>query len=167
MIALPIKRSEEHTSELQSRLHLVCRLLLEKKKATRGRRTGCRAGPFLAMTARDMRIAFALAAALTPVAASAVTLTVHNRSDEVRIGINECQSLQLIARWDLQTTPTGTDRIRLLGARNGSGACSSTSATTLPDRTFLDRPPTAQSEFETVSASDMVLSTSDAGVVQP
>src|SRR5256884_5890590 len=28
---LPI-RSEEHTSELQSRLHLVCRLLLEKKK---------------------------------------------------------------------------------------------------------------------------------------
>src|SRR2546422_8086701 len=28
----PRGRSEEHTSELQSRLHLVCRLLLEKKK---------------------------------------------------------------------------------------------------------------------------------------
>src|SRR2546429_3885496 len=28
----PERRSEEHTSELQSRLHLVCRLLLEKKK---------------------------------------------------------------------------------------------------------------------------------------
>src|SRR2546422_1343775 len=28
-------RSEEHTSELQSRLHLVCRLLLEKKKRKR------------------------------------------------------------------------------------------------------------------------------------
>src|SRR5687768_17806327 len=28
----PRRRSEEHTSELQSRLHLVCRLLLEKKK---------------------------------------------------------------------------------------------------------------------------------------
>src|SRR5207253_3904665 len=28
-------RSEEHTSELQSRGHLVCRLLLEKKKKTR------------------------------------------------------------------------------------------------------------------------------------
>src|SRR2546422_7382573 len=27
-----VERSEEHTSELQSRLHLVCRLLLEKKK---------------------------------------------------------------------------------------------------------------------------------------
>src|SRR2546422_4788870 len=36
--SLPTKppgfRSEEHTSELQSRLHLVCRLLLEKKKKT-------------------------------------------------------------------------------------------------------------------------------------
>src|SRR2546422_1542502 len=30
-------RSEEHTSELQSRLHLVCRLLLEKKKKLRTR----------------------------------------------------------------------------------------------------------------------------------
>src|SRR2546429_3238129 len=30
--ALGHARSEEHTSELQSRLHLVCRLLLEKKK---------------------------------------------------------------------------------------------------------------------------------------
>src|SRR3989449_8511488 len=29
-----VPRSEEHTSELQSRLHLVCRLLLEKKKKT-------------------------------------------------------------------------------------------------------------------------------------
>src|SRR2546429_5458375 len=28
------ERSEEHTSELQSRLHLVCRLLLEKKKTS-------------------------------------------------------------------------------------------------------------------------------------
>src|SRR2546429_950643 len=32
----PDGRSEEHTSELQSRLHLVCRLLLEKKKTNRG-----------------------------------------------------------------------------------------------------------------------------------
>src|SRR2546429_651574 len=32
-------RSEEHTSELQSRLHLVCRLLLEKKKRTQHRPT--------------------------------------------------------------------------------------------------------------------------------
>src|SRR2546422_7906136 len=39
-VALPAQvprggRSEEHTSELQSRLHLVCRLLLEKKKKNR------------------------------------------------------------------------------------------------------------------------------------
>src|SRR2546422_4418423 len=32
MRAIVCARSEEHTSELQSRLHLVCRLLLEKKK---------------------------------------------------------------------------------------------------------------------------------------
>src|SRR2546422_8167902 len=45
-------RSEEHTSELQSRLHLVCRLLLEKKKKTplHGHRTitreiTCHQGP--------------------------------------------------------------------------------------------------------------------------
>src|SRR2546422_5917953 len=30
-------RSEEHTSELQSRLHLVCRLLLEKKKKSKNK----------------------------------------------------------------------------------------------------------------------------------
>src|SRR5689334_23752124 len=30
----PVLRSEEHTSELQSQFHLVCRLLLEKKKHT-------------------------------------------------------------------------------------------------------------------------------------
>src|SRR2546422_3000351 len=33
------ERSEEHTSELQSRLHLVCRLLLEKKKKSTTRST--------------------------------------------------------------------------------------------------------------------------------
>src|SRR3989442_3307430 len=32
---LVVERSEEHTSELQSRPHLVCRLLLEKKKQTK------------------------------------------------------------------------------------------------------------------------------------
>src|SRR2546422_11510070 len=32
MILQKMKQSEEHTSELQSRLHLVCRLLLEKRK---------------------------------------------------------------------------------------------------------------------------------------
>src|SRR2546429_6225716 len=34
IVACLLLRSEEHTSELQSRLHLVCRLLLEKKKQT-------------------------------------------------------------------------------------------------------------------------------------
>src|SRR3712207_6963795 len=34
-----IRRSEEHTSELQSRQYLVCRLLLEKKKKTQKRQS--------------------------------------------------------------------------------------------------------------------------------
>src|SRR2546422_2127091 len=38
------KRSEEHTSELQSRLHLVCRLLLEKKKKEHHKNTRKRIG---------------------------------------------------------------------------------------------------------------------------
>src|SRR3989304_846683 len=37
-------RSEEHTSELQSRLHLVCRLLLGKKKAARAFHPGALRG---------------------------------------------------------------------------------------------------------------------------
>src|SRR2546429_6958515 len=37
LLARLAERSEEHTSELQSRLHLVCRLLLEKKKTRRNR----------------------------------------------------------------------------------------------------------------------------------
>src|SRR5437870_8954106 len=39
------ERSEEHTSELQSRGHLVCRLLLEKKKKQHKRNQGLRAHP--------------------------------------------------------------------------------------------------------------------------
>src|SRR5688572_32705166 len=38
--SVPIARSEEHTSELQSQSNLVCRLLLEKKKQKKCRRSG-------------------------------------------------------------------------------------------------------------------------------
>src|SRR3989449_6319242 len=48
-MTVPAERSEEHTSELQSRLHLVCRLLLEKKnrpaRAAPGRRDRSAANP--------------------------------------------------------------------------------------------------------------------------
>src|SRR5690554_7475323 len=37
-VVRPAVRSEEHTSELQSRPHLVCRLLLEKKKKSKKRK---------------------------------------------------------------------------------------------------------------------------------
>src|SRR5438445_8163643 len=46
-----ISRSEEHTSELQSRQYLVCRLLLEKKKTRRARA----AAPACRVTGRPRR----------------------------------------------------------------------------------------------------------------
>src|SRR5947199_1220635 len=44
------ERSEEHTSELQSLRHLVCRLLLEKKNTTRAQSANC---PWTYMTILD------------------------------------------------------------------------------------------------------------------
>src|SRR3712207_7356174 len=41
LIEGPVLRSEEHTSELQSRQYLVCRLLLEKKKTNKSHCTDC------------------------------------------------------------------------------------------------------------------------------
>src|SRR3712207_7683247 len=40
LVVMGQARSEEHTSELQSRQYLVCRLLLEKKKGNRNNRQG-------------------------------------------------------------------------------------------------------------------------------
>src|SRR2546422_2147520 len=73
-------RSEEHTSELQSRLHLVCRLLLEKKKKTkpdvvpigktaRSDPSRCYDPPFLAHN-RRLRPAVRLDAALSDLLAA-------------------------------------------------------------------------------------------------
>src|SRR3989442_5637664 len=49
-------RSEEHTSELQSRPHLVCRLLLEKKKKNRNNKSHCQnAAGFIHAMVSDAR----------------------------------------------------------------------------------------------------------------
>src|SRR5215203_7116060 len=48
-------RSEEHTSELQSRQYLVCRLLLEKKKHNETVSTTFRKCPFLPMQPTSIR----------------------------------------------------------------------------------------------------------------
>src|SRR5690606_40272787 len=56
--ALVPVRSEEHTSELQSRENLVCRLLLEKKKMRKRKRPTTTETPF---TASDCRIASSVA----------------------------------------------------------------------------------------------------------
>src|SRR5690554_7085744 len=49
-------RSEEHTSELQSRPHLVCSLLLEKKNRSPRRRTSTRVVPKMTTSAAGVRI---------------------------------------------------------------------------------------------------------------
>src|SRR5256884_1150192 len=56
-------RSEEHTSELQSRLHLVCRLLLEKKTEiqTEAERSGLKARVFAVLFDPGLGVAIALA----------------------------------------------------------------------------------------------------------
>src|SRR5687768_17797329 len=48
------RRSEEHTSELQSRLHLVCRLLLEKKKRRHALTMCCQ--PYIYCSLSDLRM---------------------------------------------------------------------------------------------------------------
>src|SRR3989449_6646111 len=55
-----VKRSEEHTSELQSRLHLVCRLLLEKKKNTDTRHARACCGGMITMTSPSILTTSAL-----------------------------------------------------------------------------------------------------------
>src|SRR5215207_141668 len=54
-----VRRSEEHTSELQSRVDLVCRLLLEKKNAAGASARGGRGSPPARVAARDRRPAVA------------------------------------------------------------------------------------------------------------
>jgi uncharacterized protein (TIGR03382 family) len=117
------------------------------------------------MTGRDMRTGLALAAALLPLAASGVTLTVNNTSSGILVGESACKSLQLVIRWDLGGAPSSTDRVRVIGARSGSGVCGTTNATTAPDDTIVpETQPSSQVESVTIPAQRMVLSTSDAGV---
>src|SRR5260370_29278087 len=51
---LRLRRSEEHTSELQSHLNLVCRLLLEKKKKTSQEDRHYNDGQYELLSARDL-----------------------------------------------------------------------------------------------------------------
>src|SRR5256884_1247546 len=79
------KRSEEHTSELQSRLHLVCRLLLEKKKKLHESSVGSGATANSALSARPSDLpsantvcqSFVRAAAQHPALAMSGTLEKH------------------------------------------------------------------------------------------
>ena len=106
-----------------------------------------------------MRLAPALALAVAPFAASALTFTVNGTTNDVLVGAAKCRSLNLIAAWDLQVTPTpGIDHILLMGVRNSS-TCSTASPS--PELTFRNEPPSAQTGQQTVSANELALA--DAG----
>lgn len=132
---------------------------------------GQAAGLYLAMLPVGMRLHLVLAVALAPLAASAVTLSVNGISStsanaELLVGKDTCKSLQLASTWDLQQSPNPGDRVLLIGTKNAS-TCTNTAATTPPDQTFFTTTPTTQTQSFTVSASQMVLSASDAGVTSP
>src|SRR5205809_4711320 len=60
-------RSEEHTSELQSRLHLVCRLLLEKKKIRIPTFSHCFLKHFMALSKSSPSLTLLLAVSQIPI----------------------------------------------------------------------------------------------------
>src|SRR5262249_12161180 len=111
-----------------------------------------------------MRTRLTAAALLAPLAAGAITLTLNGVHQDIKVGSANCKTLQLIARWDIGTTPTGADRVRLLGTASGSSSCTSSSAPASPDQTFVDETPTQQIDTATVPASTMTLLTPDGGV---
>src|SRR2546429_1092631 len=84
-------RSEEHTSELQSRLHLVCRLLLEKKNISEVRSApgaaACPVSPTAFAASRGYRVLLSRAprSAMAAIVRCAVTYCVVRRmtSDEL------------------------------------------------------------------------------------
>ncbi|HZR09063.1 MAG TPA: MXAN_2562 family outer membrane beta-barrel protein [Myxococcales bacterium] len=103
--------------------------------------------------------ALSVALVLAPFAASALTFTVNNGTNDILVGAANCRSLNLVAAWDLQVAPTaGVDHILLMGVRNAS-TCSVASPS--PEITFRNETPTAQTGQQTVSANELALA--DAG----
>ncbi len=112
-----------------------------------------------------MRLRLLFALAFAPVAASAVTMTVNQRTQDILVGASTCRTLSLVAQWDLQQAPTANDSIELIGARSLS-TCSATTVSS-PDAVFQGplKPQAQTGSFNPVTASQMVLSSPDAGVL--
>src|SRR3982750_2890421 len=111
-------------------------------------------GPFLAMTRRDMRLAPAFALALAPLAAGAVSLLVNNSTAGVLVGGSNCKSLNLVATWDLQTTPATGEQVVLLGSRD-PGSCTTNPPS--PSAPINRSETVAQTGADTVTANQMAL----------
>ncbi|HTO98021.1 MAG TPA: MXAN_2562 family outer membrane beta-barrel protein [Myxococcales bacterium] len=84
----------------------------------------------------------------------------NNTTADILVGSSTCKTLSLIARWDLQVTPSSGDRLQLMGVRS-AGTCSNNPPS--PDVSFfIDNPPNLQTDSEVVTASQMALP-ADAG----
>jgi uncharacterized protein (TIGR03382 family) len=104
-----------------------------------------------------MRLAPALALALAPLGASALTFTVNGRTVDILVGLKTCKTLNLNAAWDLQVIPNpGVDHLRLMGVRQ-SGTCSNSSPS--PDVNIRDESPSSQTDSQVVAASQLALPT--------
>jgi MYXO-CTERM domain-containing protein len=112
------------------------------------------------MTGRHMRLAPALALALVPFAAGAVSLLVNNSTAGVLVGESNCKTLQLVANWDLGTTPSTGESVRLLGARDPA---SCTTNPPSPSAQLTRSETLAQTGADTVSANQMAFT--DGGTV--
>jgi uncharacterized protein (TIGR03382 family) len=101
-----------------------------------------------------MRLAPTLAVALAPFAAGALIFNVNGSNADVLVGASNCTSLQLLANWDLQTTPFSSDSVRLLGVRNAS---SCTSNPPSPAAEITRSEAVAQTGSDTISANQLAL----------
>jgi len=110
-----------------------------------------------------MRLAPAFALALAPVAAAALSINVNGSNADVLVGLNNCKTLQLTLNWDIQTTPTGIDRVRAMGTRN-SASCSTNPPSPAPEVPLFDQPPPTQTGSANTTASALAFGTGDGGV---
>src|SRR5689334_6449156 len=120
MVPMSRKRSEEHTSELQSQFHLVCRLLLEKSKlcasrnalgAVSGDSADCRNSPF--STLFPYTTLFRSVSEVLP-RATALALSVRENSHDALLG--RALWAMTSAQWISQTAvANGTNEPQKIG----------------------------------------------------
>lgn len=108
-----------------------------------------------------MRLAPALALALAPFAARALTANVNGSTADVLVGSGNCRTLQLTLNWNLEVPPSG--EVRAMGVHN-QASCTSRPASPQPEISLREAgAPTSQTESATTSASALAIGNTDGG----